>query len=116
MTFLPGSDIMAEPMVNLPGELARETGEYLSQRLDGARDLYLLALALGARPGGSPLFGRMIQEARIAGLDTSSIAVMLGKMNTGVGDSIRPELWARFEQLVADRAADRGPRRAPRRT
>ena len=114
---------MAKPMVNLPGELARETGDYLSQRLDGARDLYLLALALGARPGGSPLFGRMIQEARIhfaavieeariAGLDTSSIAVMLGKMNTGVGDSIRPELWARFEQLVAYRAARRGRRKS----
>jgi hypothetical protein len=114
---------MAEPMVHLPGELARGTGDYLAQRLDGARDLYLLALALGARPGGSPLFGRMIQEARIhfagvieeariAGLDTSAIAVMLGKMNVELGDSIRPELWARFEQLLADRAArQRPPRR-----
>lgn len=109
---------MAKPMVNLPGELARETGDYLSQRLDGARDLYLLALALGARPGGSPLFGRMIQEARIhfaavieeariAGLDTSSIAVMLGKKNEELVDSIRPEIWRHLEQLIAQRVRGR---------
>ena len=32
--------------------LPRETLDYLAQRLDGARDLYLLALALGARDQG----------------------------------------------------------------
>jgi hypothetical protein len=57
-------------------------------------------------------FAAVIEEARIAGLDTSSIAVMLGKLNTGVGDNIRPEVWERFEQLVADRAARRRPRRS----
>jgi hypothetical protein len=107
---------MAEPTLHLPRELPPETQDYLAQRLDGARDLYLLALALGARPDGSPLFGRMIresrihfaaviEEARIAGLDTGAIAVMLGKLNIEVADSIRPELWARVEQLLAERAA-----------
>ena len=90
--------------------------DYWAQRLDGARDLYLLALALGDRPDGSPLFGRMIrearihfaaviEEARIAGLDTSAIAVMLGRLSIELADSIRPELWARVEQLLAERAA-----------
>jgi len=78
-----------------------EAREYLASRLDGARDLYLLALALGVRGDGATLFGRMIREARIhftavieecrlAGLDTSAIAVMLGKMNEELVDSIRP--------------------------
>jgi len=106
---------MAEPTLHLPRELPPETRGYLAQRLDGARDLYLLALALGERPDGS-LFGRMIrearihfaaviEEARIAGLDTGAIAVMLGKLNIELADSIRPELWARVEQLLAERAA-----------
>jgi hypothetical protein len=88
----------------------------LAHRLDGARDLYLLALALGARDDGPLPFGRMIresrihfaaviEEARIAGLDTSGIAVMLGKWNVKLVNSIRPELWARLEQFLADRAA-----------
>ena len=34
--------------------------DYLADRLDGARDLYLLALALGTRGDGAALFGRMI--------------------------------------------------------
>ena len=57
---------------------------------------YLLALALGDRPDGSAMFGRMIrearihfaaviEEARIAGLDTSAIALMLGKHEYRVG-------------------------------
>jgi hypothetical protein len=86
--------------------------------LDGARDLYLLALALGDRLDGAASFGRMIrearihfaaviEEARIAGLDTGAIAVMLGKQNIRLADSIRPELWARVEQLLTER----GPRR-----
>lgn len=97
------------------GRLPQDAREYLAQRLDGARDLYLLALALGARGGGAALFGRMIQEARIhftavieecriAGLDTSAIAVMLGKMNRELVDSIRPEIWEHLEKLIAQRA------------
>jgi hypothetical protein len=104
------------PEHRLSKELPSETRDYLAHRLDGARDLYLLALALGDRPDGSPLFGRMIrearihfasmiEEARIAGLDTGAIAVMLGKLNHELADSIRPELWVRVEQLLAERAA-----------
>jgi hypothetical protein len=107
---------MTEPTPHLSRELPPEAREYLAHRLDGARDLYLLALALGDRPDGSPLFGRMIrearihfaaviEEARIAGLDTGAIAVMLGKLNSELADSIRPELWVRVEQLLAERAA-----------
>ena len=106
---------MAEQRLHLPKELPPETTAYLAHRLDGARDLYLLALALGDRPEGSSLFGRMIGEARIhfaavieegriAGLDTGAIAVMLCKLNFELADSIRPELWARVEQLLAERA------------
>ena len=105
---------MAESTPHLPRELPPETRHYLAQRLDGARDLYLLALALVERPDGS-VFGRMIrearihfaaviEEARIAGLDTGAIAVMLGRLNIELADSIRPELWARVEQLLAERA------------
>ena len=92
--------------------------EYLADRLDGARDLYLLALALGVRGDGATVFGRMILEARIhfttvieecriAGLDTSSIAVMLGKKNEELVDSIRPEIWRHLEQLIAQRVRGR---------
>ncbi|MGH7579189.1 MAG: hypothetical protein ACREM9_03390 [Gemmatimonadales bacterium] len=106
---------MTEPTPNLPRELPPETRDYLAHRLDGARDLFLLALALGDRPEGPALFGRMIrearihfaaviEEARIAGLDTSAIAVMLGKLSFELADSIRPELWARVELLLAERA------------
>ena len=94
-------------------KLPPETRNYLAHRLDGARDLYLLALALGERDDGYEPFGRMIREARIhftavieearmAGLDTSAIAAMLGKMNIELADSIRPDLWARLEQLLSD--------------
>jgi len=89
-----------------------EAREYLADRLDGARDLYLLALALGVRGDGASLFGRMIREARIhftavleecriAGLDTSAIAAMLGKRNEELADSIRPEIWTHLEQIIA---------------
>jgi hypothetical protein len=117
---------MAEPTLHLPRELPPEARDYLAHRLDGARDLYLLALALGDRSDGSPLFGRMIrearihfaaviEEARIAGLDTSAIAMMLGKLNIELADSIRPELWTRVEQLVTERAArKRAARPGPR--
>jgi hypothetical protein len=108
--------LMNAPTPHLSRELPSETRDYLAHRLDGARDLYLLALALGDRPDGSPMFGRMIREARIhfasvieetriGGLDTGAIAQMLGKLNHELADSIRPELWARVEQLLAERAA-----------
>jgi hypothetical protein len=94
--------------------LPHDARKYLGHRLDGARDLYLLALALGARGEGATLFGRMIREARIhftavieecriAGLDTSAIALMLGKMNKELVDSIRPEIWEHLEKLIAQR-------------
>src|SRR5687768_7511184 len=113
---------MAESTLHLPTELPQDARDYLAHRLDGARDLYLLALALGDRPDGSPLFGRMIrearihfaaviEEARIAGLDTGAIAVMLGKLNIELADSIRPELWTRVEQLLAERATRKGSKR-----
>ncbi len=113
---------MTEPTPHLSRELLPEARDYLANRLDGARDLYLLALALGDRPDGSPLFGRMIrearihfaaviEEARIAGLDTGAIAAMLGKLNIELGDSIRPELWARVEQLLAERVTRKGANR-----
>jgi hypothetical protein len=92
--------------------------EYLADRLDGARDLYLLALALGVRRAGARLFGPMIREARIhftsvieecriAGLDTSAIAMMLGEQNEELVDNIRPEIWQNLEQLIAQRARGR---------
>jgi hypothetical protein len=122
---------MKEPMMDEPtplqsSELPPEARSYLGQRLDGARDLYLLALALGARPQGAAPFGRLIrearihfaaviEEARIAGLDTGAIAGMLGRASSELTDSIRPELWARVEQLLAERASQqRAERRDPR--
>jgi hypothetical protein len=101
--------------------LPHDAREYLARRLDGARDLYLLALALGARGDGATLFGRMIQDARIhftavieecriAGLDTSAIAVMLGQRNKELVDSIRPEIWEHLEKLIAQRGTSRRPR------
>ena len=116
---------MTGPTPHLSKELPPGTQDYLAHRLDGARDLYLLALALGDRPEGSALFGRMIrearihfaaviEEARIAGLATGAIAMMLGKRNIELADSIRPELWAGVEQLLAERAARKGPARRDR--
>jgi hypothetical protein len=117
---------MAETTPHHPKEPPTGTSDYLGHRLDGARDLYLLALALGDRPDGSPLFGRMIrearihfaaviEEARIAGLETNAIAAMLGTLSSELDDSIRPELWARVEQLLAERAIrSRGERRGGR--
>jgi hypothetical protein len=113
---------MTAPMPDLPRDLPSDTGDYLAHRLDGARDLYLLALALGERLDRPASFGRMIrearihfaaviEEARIAGLDTSAIALMLGKLNAPLADSIRPELWARVEQLLRERG---GRKRAGR--
>ena len=109
---------MTDPQYSEKERLPNDAREYLADRLAGARDLYLLALALGVRGDGATLFGRMIREARIhftavieecriAGLDTSAIAVMLGKMNEELVDSIRPEIWQHLEQLIAQRARGR---------
>ncbi len=113
---------MTEPTPHLSRDLPPEARDYLAHRLDGARDLYLLALALGDRPDGFALFGRMIrearihfaaviEEARIAGLDTGAIAAMLGKVKIELADSIRPELWARVEQLLAERGVRKQAKR-----
>ncbi len=102
------------------GYVAAKMPDYLSKRLDGARDLYLLALALGRRDETSVVFGNMIREARIhfaavieegriAGLDTTAIADMLGKQNQKLDDSIRPEIWTRVEQLVQARHREKLP-------
>ena len=112
---MAGSNAVTDRTDSPRERLPRDAREYLAHRLDGARDLYLLALALGARGDRATLFGRMIREARIhftavieecriAGLDTSAIAVMLGKMNKELVDSIRPEIWEHLEKLMVQRA------------
>jgi hypothetical protein len=122
---------MKKPMMGEPTplgsiELQPEARDYLAHRLDGARDLYLLALALGARPQGATPFGRLIrearihfaaviEEARIAGLDTGAIAGMLGRASRELTDSIRPELWARVEELLAERATHQRAERREQR-
>ena len=121
---------MKKPMMGEPTplgsiELQPEARNYLAHRLDGARDLYLLALALGARPQGAAPFGRLIrearihfaaviEEARIAGLETGAIALMLGKRNIELADSIRPELWAVVEKLLVERTTRKRPARRNR--
>lgn len=106
-----------------PEGLPPDARKYLGHRLDGARDLYILALALGDRREGFAPFGRMIrearihfaaviEEARIAGLDTSAIAQLLGKSNFEF--SIRPDLWARVQQLLAEAAERPAQRQDPR--
>jgi hypothetical protein len=115
---------MANQIVHPREDLSLEAQRYLAQRLDGARDLYLLALALGERHEGFGPFGRMIrearihfvaviEEARIAGLDTNAIAAMLGKATSELRDGIRPDLRARVEQLIAD-ASGKGAQRRER--
>jgi hypothetical protein len=117
MFYMKGSHPVEEHDQSGPGRPHPQEGarEYLADRLDGARDLYLLALALGVRGDGVRLFGSMIREARIhftsvieechiAGLDTSAIAVMLGEKNEELVDSIRPEIWGHLEHLIAQRA------------
>ena len=90
-----------------PENLPPASRDYLAQRLDGARDLYLLALALGARQDASfgPMiresrihFTAVIEEARIAGLDTKEIGNILAQSPIDAG--IRPELRASLEQLL----------------
>jgi hypothetical protein len=99
----------------MPSQVPRTTNDYLALRLDGARDLYLLALALGERQGGPHTFGPMIQEARIhfagvieeariAGLDAGTIADMLGKkMSKELADNIRPEIVQRLEEMLKEK-------------
>jgi hypothetical protein len=106
--------------VEINGHVSTKTHEYLTKRLDGARDLYLLALALGRRDEDSAVFGSLIREARvhfaavieecrIAGLDTTAIAAMLGKLSKELTDSVRPEIWTRIEQLAQRHHGERRP-------
>ena len=117
---------MPEQRPHPPEELPPDTRGYLAHRLDGARDLYLLALALGERNDGFAPF-RTESSARPAftsrqslkkrgsrGSTRSTIAVMLGKPNIVLADSIRPDLWARVEQLLAEAAGKRAERRNTR--
>jgi len=107
---------MIEPKRSPEGDAATSRAD-LAERLDGARDLYLLALALGERHVAFEPFGRMIREARIhfervieqaraAGLDTSAISTAL-KETVEVADSIRPDLRARVSDLLAEAARNR---------
>jgi hypothetical protein len=109
---------MAPTTTPKPADPATLAREYLAERLEGARDCYLVARPPGPRDNGSggAQFGRMIREARIhfaavieearmARLDTSAIAGMLAERD--VSDSIRPELKTRVEELFS-----RGGRRA----
>lgn len=112
--------LMTEPMhTGSPSRAASR--QELSERLDGARDLYLLALALGERRVGFEPFGRMIREARVhfewvidearkAGLDTSAIATVLGKENIELADSIRPDLRSRVGELLSEAVHNRTQR------
>jgi hypothetical protein len=92
-------------------QLHQTSRDYLRQRLDGARDLYLLALRLGERDERRDAFGPLIREARIhfvavieearmAGLDTSAISDILGHETAELGDGIRAELWERLEAIL----------------
>ncbi len=119
---------MTDPQYSEKERLPNDAREYLADRLDGARDLYLLALALGVRGDRATLFGRMIREARIhftavieecriAGLDTSAIAVMLGKMNESWSTASGPRsgnIWSNSSPSgrgVAQGECSRPPRR-----
>ena len=88
-----------------------QTADFLGQRLDAARDLYLLALAVGTR--GPHQFGTLIQEARlhfinvieearVAGLDTIDIQNMLATHNVDLVDTIRADLRERLEELLRE--------------
>jgi len=90
--------------------------EFLAQRLDAARDLYLLALALGER--GPHQFGRLLQEARlhfiyvieearVAGLDTIDIQNMLVRESIDLVDTMRPDLLERLNEMLRTHAYPR---------
>lgn len=93
-----------------------QTTDFLAQRLDAARDLYLLALGIGER--GPHQFGTLIQEARlhfinvieearVAGLDTIDIQSLLATHNVDTMDTIRPDLRERLEGLLREYANPR---------
>jgi hypothetical protein len=90
--------------------------EFLAQRLDASRDLYLLALALGER--GPHQFRRLIQEARlhfiyvieearVAGLDTIDIQNMLARQSIDFVDTLRPDLLERLNEMLRTQAYPR---------
>src|SRR5690242_16368598 len=92
------------------------TIEFLAQRLDAARDLYIIALALGER--GPHQFGTLIQEARlhfiqvieearVAGLDTIDIQNTLATHTRDLADTIRPDLRERLDELLRAHANPR---------
>jgi len=97
-------------------DIPDRTAAYLAQRLDAARDLYLLALAIGER--GPNQFGTLIQEARLhfinvieearsAGLNTIDIQNMLAAHNIDLDDTIRPDLKERLDELLRAHANPR---------
>jgi hypothetical protein len=122
---LPSSDstaMLEHQRLRTSDALSPDAQRYLAQRLDGARDLYVVALAIGTRDEGRTRFGRMIrearihfiaviEEARIAGLDTTEIGAVLS--STNIEDGIRPELRVHVEQLLTE-AGSRGQRREKR--
>jgi len=90
--------------------------EFLAQRLDASRDLYLLALALSER--GPYQFGKLIQEARlhfiyvieearVAGLDTLDIQNLLARQNIDLVDEMRPDLLERLDEMLRTHAYPR---------
>jgi len=95
-------------------DIPDRTAAYLAQRLDAARDLYLLALD----ERGPNQFGTLIQEARLhfinvieearsAGLDTIDIQNMLATHDGDLDDAIRPDLLERLEELLRAHANPR---------
>ena len=90
-------------------ETSLEVKDFFEQRLDAARDLYVLALAIGER--GEHQFGALIQEARLhfitvieearlAGLDTINIQNMLAGHDVNLEHTIRPEMRERLDELL----------------
>jgi len=87
-------------------QISEGAASYLASRLEGARGLYLLALAVGKRGDDTNTFGRMIREARIhfsavieearlAGLDTHEMAAVLS--DSSVNESLRPDALSLME-------------------
>jgi hypothetical protein len=100
--------------------LPESTRQYVASRLDGARDLYLLALAVGDRGSGTsadgfgPLikearihFVSVIEEARFAGFDVHEIQEILATHNIDMADTIRPDLRERVDELLRTHANPR---------
>ena len=100
--------VISDQTRNQP-ERSLRVQDFLQQRLDAARDLYLLALAIGER--GEHQFGSLIQEAklhfigvieeaRMAGLDTIDIQNMLAAHTVDLEHTIRPEMRERLDELL----------------